>query len=146
MKSEASHPDLGKPLGEVLLEPTKIYAAAAGALRGKSGVHAIAHITGGGLPGNAGRILPPGLQARFRPGDWSEPKIFDLIARHGPVERAEMFKTFNMGLGLVVAVDPAEIEAVELALAEAGESPCRVGEAVKREKGGHAVLLEGVAL
>ncbi len=146
LKNTAPHPDLGKPLGEVLLEPTKIYASAVDALRGKSEVHAIAHITGGGLPGNAGRMLPPGLQASFRPAGWPQPKIFDLIARQGPVERAEMFRTFNMGLGLVAAIDPAGAEAAESALSGAGETPFRVGEVVKGKEGEPAVVIDGVAL
>ncbi len=146
LESEVPHPDLGKPLGQVLLEPTKIYSAAAKVFRGKSAVHAIAHITGGGLPGNAGRVLPPDLQARFRPGGWPEPGIFGLISRRGPVERSEMFRTFNMGLGFVVAVDPAEIETVETALGDAGETSFRVGEVVKRKEGEPAVAIEGVSL
>jgi phosphoribosylformylglycinamidine cyclo-ligase len=146
LKNTAPHPDLGKPLGEILLEPTKIYASAANALRGKPEVHAIAHITGGGLPGNARRVLPPGLQARFRPGSWPEPKIFDLIARQGPVERAEMFRTFNMGMGLVAVIDPAGIGAAESALSDAGETSFRVGEVVKQNGREPAVVIDGVAL
>lgn len=140
-KDKNPHPDLGEALGQALLEPTKIYSDAAAAIRGRAGVRAIAHITGGGLPGNVPRILPPGLRARFRAENWRAPKIFDLIAKRGPVDRAEMFKTFNMGLGLVIAVDPAEAGSIMSALA--AEEPCRAGEVIAGEEG---VEIEGLKL
>lgn len=145
LKNRSSHPYFGKPLGEVLLEPTKIYSIAVKAVRDKSAVHAIAHITGGGLPGNAGRIIPSELQARFHPGDWPEPGIFGLIASRGPVERSEMFRTFNMGLGLVVAVVPAEVEGIQKALGDAGETSFRVGEVVRGKDGEPVVAIEGIS-
>ncbi len=140
-KDKNPHPELGPALGDVLLEPTKIYSGALSAIRGRAGVRAIAHITGGGLPGNVSRILPPGLRAKFRAENWRAPKIFALIAKRGPVERAEMFKTFNMGLGLVIAVDPAEADGVMSALA--AEEPCRAGEVLAGEAG---VEIEGTQL
>jgi phosphoribosylformylglycinamidine cyclo-ligase len=145
IQSEAQHPALGKPLGAPLLEPTRIYASAAAALRGKDEVHALAHITGGGLPGNAGRVLPPDLQARFSPGQWPEPEIFGLIQESGPVDRAEMFRTFNMGLGLVVAIDPGAMAEVGAALTDAGEPFYQVGEVVTRASDAPPVFIEGVA-
>lgn len=132
---------LGRPLGEVLLEPTRIYAAAVRALTAQPGVHAMAHITGGGLPANLARILPPALQARLRPESWPTPPIFDLMARRGPVEPAEMHRTFNMGLGFVAALDPAAAEGAEQALAAAGETVHRVGEVAARPAGEAAVRI-----
>ncbi|MFC1491426.1 phosphoribosylformylglycinamidine cyclo-ligase [Nitrospinota bacterium] len=139
-------PELGAALGDALLEPTKIYSEAAAVLRGRSQVHAIAHITGGGIPGNVARILPSGHQARLRPGSWSEPGIFEFIARRGPVARAEMFRTFNMGLGLVIAVDSAAGDEVMSALSAVGEAPCRAGEICARKADEPAVVIEGVKL
>lgn len=137
------HPDLGRPLGDVLLEPTRIYSRAVASVRGKRGVHGMAHITGGGLPGNVSRILPGGLQARFGAGRWPEPAVFSLLARRGPVARAEMFRTFNMGLGWVIAADRAAAREIEDALVRAGEAVHRVGEVVRREGGEPAVAVEG---
>ncbi len=142
---EGKFPCLDTSLGNALLEPTRIYSKATAALQGRPGVHAIAHITGGGLPGNVGRILPSGLQAVIHPGNWPLPQIFEVIEKRGPVERSEMFRTFNMGLGLVIAAGPAEADDVTAALEETGESPCRVGD-VCSGKEGRAVIIEGVAL
>ncbi|MDP7371487.1 MAG: phosphoribosylformylglycinamidine cyclo-ligase [Nitrospinota bacterium] len=137
------HPGLDTSLKEALLAPTRIYASAANAIRGQKGVHAIAHVTGGGLPGNVNRILPPSLQAVFRPGSWPEPGIFGLIEKRGPVRRDEMFGTFNMGIGLVVAADSGAAGEVMDALRKSGEAPCRAGE-VRARKEGAAVVVEGV--
>jgi len=123
---------LGATLGEALLTPTRIYAKAVAALlSGHEGrVHGMAHITGGGLPGNVPRMLPEGLGARLDGGSWRRPPIFDLIAAEGPVEEAEMRRTFNLGLGLVIAVDPAFADEAAGRLRSAGEAPLRVGEVV----------------
>ncbi len=98
---------LGRPLAEVLLEPTRIYVqellGAAGIIRGA------AHITGGGITGNLPRVLPPGLGARLREGTWEVPPIFELLGRLGELSAAERYRTFNMGLGMIAAVDPARI-------------------------------------
>jgi len=135
----------GPTLGEILLEPTKIYAGAIAAIRENLAVHAVAHITGGGLPGNVARIMPPGSQAVLKPPSWQVPGIFREIEKRGPVERAEMFRTFNMGLGMVIAVSPGGADGALAALAEAGETPCRAGE-VREGKVGGAVRIEGVDL
>ena len=138
-------PGLDTSLKDALLEPTRIYAAAVRALGGHPGVHAIAHITGGGLPGNVNRILPDGHQAVFRPESWPEPKIFGVIGSCGPVERPEMFRTFNMGLGLVIAVEPGESNELMGILTKAGESPFLAGEVCASREGGE-VIIDGVAL
>lgn len=139
------HPELERPMADVLLEPTRIYSRAVAGLRGKRGVHGMAHITGGGLPGNVRRILPEGLQARFEAGSWPEPPIFSLLARRGPVARAEMFRTFNMGLGWVVAAGRAEAREVEDALVRSGEAVHRVGRVARRAPGEPEVWIEGVS-
>jgi phosphoribosylformylglycinamidine cyclo-ligase len=127
---DARPPELaGATVGEALLTPTKIYARLVKALRAKVSPHGIAHITGGGLPGNAPRMLGPGLALRFVDGSWGVPPVFDLIARAG-VERDEMRATFNMGLGLVVAVAPADAERAVAVCTETGERAAIVGEVV----------------
>ena len=143
--SESVFSKPGPTLGEILLEPTKIYAGAIAAIRENPAVHAVAHITGGGLPGNVARIMPPGSQAVLNPPSWQLPGIFREIEKRGPVERAEMFRTFNMGLGMVIAVSPGGADGALAALAEAGETPCRAGE-VREGKVGGAVRIEGVDL
>jgi len=94
-------PDLGRPLGDVLLEPHRSYLRELQALPWK----AAAHITGGGLLGNVQRALPEGLAAELHRSSWSVPPVFDLIARRGNVAGDEMLGTFNMGLGMVLVTD-----------------------------------------
>jgi phosphoribosylformylglycinamidine cyclo-ligase len=117
----------GGRLGDVLLTPTRIYAKAAAAALEAGEVHALCHVTGGGLPGNLPRVLPDGLGARVDPSSAPRPAIFDLIAREGGVEEAEMRRTFNLGVGLVVAVPESDAQGVRAALEEAGEAPFELG-------------------
>ena len=117
----------GRTVGEALLEPTRIYARDILALLEQVPVRAVAHITGGGLPGNAPRNLPDGTRAVIRAGSWTVPAIFDLIEREGAVPRDEMFRTFNMGLGLVVALPSASAEAARSLLAGRGLASWVVG-------------------
>jgi phosphoribosylformylglycinamidine cyclo-ligase len=98
----------GRTLGDALLEPTRIYAKDVLALLEAVPVKAFAHVTGGGLPGNVPRTLPDGVRAVLDAHRWPCPPIFDLLGREGGVPRDEMFRTFNMGLGLVAVVDPAD--------------------------------------
>jgi phosphoribosylformylglycinamidine cyclo-ligase len=95
---------------DVLLAPTPIYAPLVSTWMARFRPKALAHITGGGLPGNLPRVLPQGLAARVDPGSWPVPEVFRVIADEGPVEEDEMFRTFNMGIGMVAVVDPADAE------------------------------------
>ncbi|MEY2668158.1 MAG: hypothetical protein RJA59_796 [Pseudomonadota bacterium] len=117
----------GRTIGEALLEPTRIYAKDVLALLEATPVHAVAHITGGGLPGNAPRNLPDGTRAVIRAGAWPVPPIFGLIEREGGVPRDEMYRTFNMGLGLVIALPAASAEAARSVLAGRGLASWVVG-------------------
>ena len=122
-------------LGEVLLTPTPIYAPAVLALRSQlrgagSDVHAIAHITGGGLPGNVPRILPDGLAARLDPSRWSVPSVLRLVAALGGLDDAELRATFNGGIGMVVVVEPVDADAAIASLADQGVGAALVGEVV----------------
>lgn len=91
-------------IGEALLVPTVIYADAVAALNAAADVRAMAHITGGGLPENTPRVIPDGLCARIDRSRWQVPALFDILQRLGNVEREEMFRTFNMGIGFVAVV------------------------------------------
>ena len=135
-------------LGEVLLTPTAIYAPAILSLRdaltasGRA-IHGIAHVTGGGLPGNVPRMLPDGLGARLDPTRWTVPSVLRLIAALGGLDDAEVRATFNGGLGMVVAVPPASGEAALTHLAGRGYPAAIVGEVVATETTDGSRYVEG---
>jgi phosphoribosylformylglycinamidine cyclo-ligase len=124
----------GKTLGEALLEPTRIYAKDVLALLEAVPVKAFAHVTGGGLPGNVPRTLPDGVRAVLEERRWPRPAIFDLVEAEGQVPRDEMYRTFNMGLGLVAVVAPGDEGAAHAALAARGLGAWTVG-AIERGEG-----------
>jgi len=125
---DARPPELGgRTLGEALLEPTRIYALDVLALLARVPVKAFAHVTGGGLPGNVPRNLPDGTRAVLDERRWPRPPLFDLLAREGGVSRDEMLRTFNMGLGLVAVVAPADADAARAALRARGLDAWVVG-------------------
>ena len=112
--------ELGRTVGEELLEPTRLYTAACLSLADAGLVNAFTHVTGGGLAANLARVLPKGLAAVLDRGSWQPAPVFTLIGRLGSVPRADLEQTLNMGVGMV-AVVPAEQESATLAaLAEAG--------------------------
>jgi phosphoribosylformylglycinamidine cyclo-ligase len=121
----------GRTLGEAMLEPTRLYAKTVQGLlaRGDIDVRAMSHVTGGGLPGNVPRVLPEGLGLRIT-GTWTRPAIFDLIGKRGPVEEAELRRTFNLGIGFVLVVARAHEASAFAALSSLGEVPVRLGEIV----------------
>jgi phosphoribosylformylglycinamidine cyclo-ligase len=119
--------ELGRTVGEELLEPTRIYAKACLALARDLDVHAFAHITGGGLAANIARVLPEHSAADIDRSTWHPAPVFDLIARRGGVERAEMERTFNMGIGMVALLPAAEAERAVSALAGFGLDAWVVG-------------------
>ncbi len=127
----ASSPEpLSGTLGEILLEPTRIYAEALAALGSKVHIKGLAHITGGGLVENPPRILRPGLSMELHTDSWEVPPIFQLIAAAG-VEVDEMRRTFNMGVGMVVVVAPEDLDSALAYLEELGETAWEMGEVVK---------------
>jgi phosphoribosylformylglycinamidine cyclo-ligase len=121
-------PELGRTLGEELLEPTRIYARDCLALAAATEVHAYAHVTGGGLAGNLARVLPGTVDAVLDRATWRPPPIFDLVARLGPVSRPELERTLNIGVGMI-AVLPDGPAAVRL-LTERGVPAWVAGEIV----------------
>ena len=118
----------GRTLGDALLEPTRIYAKDVLALLEAVPVKAFSHITGGGLPGNVPRTLPDGTRAVLEEKRWPRPPIFDLVEREGGVPRDEMYRTFNMGLGLVAVVAPGDEAAAHAALRARGLDAWTVGQ------------------
>jgi len=117
----------GQKLGEALLAPTRIYVKPLLALHRAGLLHAAAHITGGGLPGNLPRVLPAGVTAVLEAGSWPVPPVFAFLAEAGNVSADEMLRVFNCGLGMVLAVPEAGVEAATRMLTEAGEAPFRIG-------------------
>jgi phosphoribosylformylglycinamidine cyclo-ligase len=110
--------ELGEPLGEVLLTPTRIYATTCLALARAVEVHALSHVTGGGLTANLDRVLPDGAAARIDRSSWTPAPIFDLIAARGRVDPAEMERTFNLGVGMVAVLPPEAVDPALLLLQE----------------------------
>lgn len=123
----AVHPALGCSLGEALLKPTRIYVKSVLALCAAHAVHGIAHITGGGFYENIPRILPEGLCARIEAGAWPVPPIFDLLRDKGNMDRDALFGTFNMGIGMVLAVPEEQAAEVLRSAAVQGERAYRIG-------------------
>ncbi|WP_040421496.1 phosphoribosylformylglycinamidine cyclo-ligase [Actinopolymorpha alba] len=112
--------DFGRTLGEELLEPTRVYAKDCLALARETGVHAMAHITGGGLAANTARVVPAGLEVALDRSTWSPPRVFSLLGELGGVEQAELERTFNMGVGMLAMVDPRDADAAVGILANRG--------------------------
>ena len=110
LRLDAQVEDLDRPLGEELLTPTRIYAKDCLSLIEETDVHGFSHITGGGLASNLARVLPQHLSATLDRGTWTPGAVFALVAGRGKVEQAEMDRTFNMGVGMVALVPPADID------------------------------------
>jgi phosphoribosylformylglycinamidine cyclo-ligase len=130
--------ELGRPLGEELAAPTRIYARHCLALAAALDVHAFAHITGGGLAANVGRVLPLSADALLDRGSWTPPPIFPLLARLGPVSGDEMERVFNMGVGMVAIVARDDADGAVGLLRHSGVPAWQIGEIA--EGTGHARL------
>jgi phosphoribosylformylglycinamidine cyclo-ligase len=120
-------PELDQPLGDVLLTPTRIYAKQVLALIQEYPVSGISHITGGGLTENLPRVFPSGVRAQVRRSAWSVPPIFQEIARLGQVEREEMYRVFNMGIGLILVVPASFAQSVVARATSLGDPACLIG-------------------
>ncbi len=117
----------GKPLGEALLAPTRIYVKPLLALLEKVDVHALAHITGGGLLENLPRVMPEGTQAVIDSQSWQRPAVFDWLQKNGNVEASEMYRTFNCGVGMVLCVAETDVKQTLATLTEQGEIATVIG-------------------
>jgi len=120
-------------LGAALLTTTRLYVRPVLEAIATGGVHALAHITGGGLTENLPRVLPEGTGAEIDLGAWEAPGVFRWLAETGGMAEGELLKTFNAGIGMVVAVDPAQAEAIEAVLHGAGETVHRIGHVMAGE-------------
>lgn len=130
------HEELGKTLGEALLAPTRIYVKALRSVK-EAGVtiKGCSHITGGGFYENIPRMLPDGVKAVVKKDSYEVPAIFKMLAKEGSIEEHMMYNTFNMGIGMVLAVDPADVDKTIEALAKTGDQAWVIGEIADGEKG-----------
>ena len=128
--------ELGETLGEALLRPTRIYVKALKAVK-EAGVtvKGCSHVTGGGFYENIPRMLPEGARARIKKDSYPVLPIFKLLQKTGNIEEHMMYNTFNMGIGMVLALDPADAEKAVAALPAAGEKAYVIGEVISGEKG-----------
>ncbi len=129
---EVSNSDLQQPLGdttlgEALLAPTTIYVKPLLELHNKIDIHALAHITGGGLPENLPRVLPEGTKAIVDADSWERPEIFKWLQKMGNIEESEMLRTFNCGVGMVLCVSEQDADTAMQTLTDAGEQVWRLG-------------------
>jgi phosphoribosylformylglycinamidine cyclo-ligase len=144
MRLDAYVDDLGTTLGEELLTPTRIYAKDCLAIIAETDVHAFSHVTGGGLAANLSRVLPDHLRARLQRSSWSPPAIFDLVQARGRVEQSEMERTFNLGVGMVAVVPPADVDRTMALLKARHIESWVLGELVAAEgRDGGTAVLEG---
>jgi phosphoribosylformylglycinamidine cyclo-ligase len=121
----------GKTLAQALLEPTRIYVKTLlEVLKGGDGINALCHITGGGFPDNIPRVLPDGIGVRLDLDAIQAPPVFGWLAQTGGVAEAEMLRTFNCGVGMIVVASADQADAVMERLRQAGESPVRIGETI----------------
>ncbi|HZK11422.1 MAG TPA: phosphoribosylformylglycinamidine cyclo-ligase, partial [Atribacterota bacterium] len=126
-------PSLEKSLGEELLKPTSIYVSPVLHLLEKYKILGIAHITGGGIVENIPRILPEGVSVRIDQESWPKPSIFTFIQEEGEISDGEMYRTFNMGIGMVLIVSPSDASKVMDELKMAGYDSYLIGKVIKRE-------------
>lgn len=128
-------PELDRPLGEVLLTPTRIYVKPILAVYDSVAVKGAVHMTGGGFFENIPRIMPQGLMAKVNLNTWEPLDIFKAIAAHGHVSEAEMFATFNMGIGFILVVSPHDVDQTLDILKQKGEEARVIGQVVPGEEG-----------
>lgn len=133
---DAYYDELGKTLGEALIEPTRIYVKALKNVK-NAGVRikGCSHITGGGFFENVPRMLPENVRAVIKKDSYPVPALFDLIQKNGNIEEYMMYNTFNMGLGMVIAVNPKDVDATMKAIEDAGDKCYVVGNIVEGDKG-----------
>jgi len=137
----ASQPEgLDKPLGEVLLTPTRIYVKSILNLIRNFNIKGIAHITGGGLLENIPRILPHQCKAVIHRDSWAKPAIFEILRQGGNIPETEMYRTFNYGIGMILVVPPNEVEDIIVRLNGLGEKACTIGE-IKASEHAHVELV-----
>ena len=125
---------LNKTIGEEILMPTRIYVKTVLHMRERFDIKGIAHITGGGLTENIPRVLPEGTKVALYPGRWNAHAIFYLIEKWGNIEREEMYRDFNMGIGMVLILPEEQAEEALKELVKCGEEPCLIGDVVAGDR------------
>ena len=133
LTAESRVEEIGAKVGDALLETHRCYLPLIDPLLEKGLVKALAHITGGGLTDNIPRVLPKGTAARIDLDQWSIPPLFRYLQQKGDIAEAEMLRTFNVGIGMIVMVSPGDLETTKSLLADAGEKPVAIGEIVEGE-------------
>jgi phosphoribosylformylglycinamidine cyclo-ligase len=136
-------PELGRTLGEELLEPTRIYSLDCLALTRTTEVHGFSHVTGGGLAANLARVVPDGLHATVDRSTWRPAPVFGLVGGLGRVERLELEKTLNMGVGMIAVVPQESVDVALTVLADRGVDAWVAGEILERGDRAEAVALTG---
>jgi phosphoribosylformylglycinamidine cyclo-ligase len=134
----------GKPLADHLMEPTKIYVKPVLKLLESVDVHALSHITGGGFWENIPRVLPAQTKAVCKGDSWQWPAVFNWLQQNGNIETHEMYRTFNCGVGMIIAVAAADLEQSIAILSEAGENAWHIGEIQAAAEGEEQVEITGV--
>ena len=130
------HESLGETLGDALIRPTKIYVKALKSVKDAGvTIKGCSHITGGGFYENVPRMLPEGVCAQVKTGSWDIPPVFAMLQHDGGIEDKMMYNTYNMGIGMVLALDEADVDAAAAAIQAAGEKAYVIGRAAAGEKG-----------
>ena len=133
---------LGSTLGEILLEPTRIYVKSILNLKSRIPIKGIVHVTGGGLTENVPRILPHGVLARIDLKSWEMPEIFHWVSKNGGIDRSQMLRIFNCGVGMVVAVSESDVGMALESLSEDTKNPFIIGDIRTRSKGDIQLLFQ----
>jgi phosphoribosylformylglycinamidine cyclo-ligase len=139
-------PEVGNKIGAELLKPHLCYAPALQGILARGWVSALAHITGGGIPGNLPRVLPAGVRAHIDLSSWPVPPIFRFLAKTGKIEPEELLRSFNLGVGMIVVVPPARVKAVEADLKRRREKFYRIGRIERGDAARVRVVFSGTLL
>ena len=141
---EVSQQNLEQPIADTtlasaLMAPTRIYAATLKQLQKELPIHAMAHITGGGLTENLPRVLPAGSQATINSNSWEIPEVFRWLQQQGNIDTAELYRTFNCGIGMVLCIPASDAETAVQRLTQLGEDPVIIGQ-VQSGDSGHVIF------
>jgi phosphoribosylformylglycinamidine cyclo-ligase len=143
LKPDTYVAEVGAKIGAELLKPHLCYAPALKNIVARGWVSALAHITGGGIPGNVPRVLPTGVKAQIDLASWPVPSIFKYLARVGKIETDELLQSFNMGVGMILVVPPANVRAVEADFKKRREKFFRIGRIERGDSGKARVAYSG---
>jgi phosphoribosylformylglycinamidine cyclo-ligase len=143
LKPETYVAEVGNKIGAELLKPHLCYAPALKNLVARGWLSALAHITGGGIPGNLPRVLPTGVKAQIDLDSWPVPSIFKYLAKVGEIDTDELLQSFNMGVGMILVVPPASVKSVEADLKKRREKFFRIGRIERSDSGKARVAFSG---